>query len=452
MSIRRRITIASATAVAVTVVIVSVGAFIAARQQVLQPIDQSLEQRAAAIADVPPFIDREGGRNLIGSLGSILFRPRPGDFDSVYYQVIFPDGALVNVGEDELTLPLPDPDDVDADEPGLRSLWVDGVHLRVIAVYQPDLDVIVQIARPLTEADETLRDFAGMLALGSLLGIGLAVVLGSLVSRNAVRPIDELRTQVSHIAATQELGERIDVEGDDEVAELARAFNDLLAQLETAREQQVRLVRDAGHELRTPLTALRMNLEMLQRHDLESDDRTVMIEAAHAEVAELSDLVAEIVDLATDRYEEEPRSDVALTEIVENVAERLDRRNGRAVTIESDGSIVEGRPEALERAVANIIANADKWSPEGQPIHVKIDSGTITIEDHGPGIPDEDLPHVFERFYRADAARTAPGSGLGLSIVDQIVTEHGGEVFARNAENGGGAVVGFRLPAENSST
>ena len=107
MSIRRRITIASATAVAVTVVIVSVGAFIAARQQVLQPIDQSLEQRAAAIADVPPFIDREGGRNLIGSLGSILFRPRPGDFDSVYYQVIFPDGALVNVGEDELTLPLP---------------------------------------------------------------------------------------------------------------------------------------------------------------------------------------------------------------------------------------------------------------------------------------------------------------------------------------------------------
>lgn len=446
MSIRRRITIASATAVAVTVVIVSIGAFVAARQQVLQPIDESLEQRAVAIVEVPRFFDREQGRNLIGGLGNILFRPRPGDFDSVYYQVLFPDGAVIDVGEDGLTLPIPEPDEVDATQPLLRSIRVDGVHLRVVTVYQPDLDVIVQIARPLTEADETLRDFAGMLALGSLLGIGLAVALGALVSRNAVRPIDELRTQVSDIASTQELGERISVDGDDEVADLARAFNDLLAQLEASREQQVRLVRDAGHELRTPLTALRMNLEMLRRHDLDGDDRSVMIAAANAEVEELSELVTEIVDLATDRYEEEPRSEVALDEIVSNVATRLERRNGRPLTVVSDGSVVEGRPEALERAVANIVANADKWSPEGAVIEVSIESGTVAVSDRGPGIPEADLPHVFERFYRADTARSAAGSGLGLSIVDQIVSDHGGTVFARNGEDGTGAVVGFSLP------
>ena len=447
MTIRRRITVAAAIAVAVTVVIVSVGAFIAARQQILQPIDESLEQRAQSITDVPSFFDRDGGRGPIGGLGNILFRPRAGDFDSVYYQVIFSDGSLLNIGEEELTLPVPEPDEVDPDEPVLRSIWVDDLHLRVVAVVQREFDVIVQIARPLTEADEALRDFAGMLALGGIVGIGLAIVLGTLVSRNAVRPIEDLRSQVSDIAQTQELGERIDVEGDDEVADLARAFNDLLAQLDASREQQVRLVRDAGHELRTPLTALRMNLEMLQRHDVEGEDRRVMIEAAHAEVAELSELVTEIVDLATDRYEEEPRSEVSLEQIVANVSERLDRRNGRLVVVESDGSVVDGRPEALERAVANIMSNADKWSPDGEPIHVRIDDGTVVIADRGPGIPEDDLPHVFERFYRSDAARTTPGSGLGLSIVDQIVSDHGGVVFARNSDNGGGAEVGFSLPA-----
>ena len=156
--------------------------------------------------------------------------------------------------------------------------------------------------------------------------------------------------------------------------------------------------------------------------------------------------MTEIVDLATDRYEEEPLSDVSLEELVVSVAERLERRNGRQVEMTSDASVVHGRPEALERAVANIIANADKWSPEGAPISVDIEDGSVTVEDAGPGIPDSDLAHVFERFYRADAARTTPGSGLGLSIVDQIVSDHHGAVFARNADSGSGAVVGFSLP------
>jgi two-component system sensor histidine kinase MprB len=446
MTIRRRITVASATAVAVTVVVMSIGAFIAARQNVLEPIDESLLERVDAITGAPSEFDRSFGRGSIGGFGIPLFRPRPGDFDSVYYQIIFPDGAMLNLGEDELVLPLPEVEDINQSEPKLRSIRVDDLHLRVVAVYQPDVDVIVQLARPLTEADETLRSLAGMLAVGSLAGIALAAGLGLLVSRNAVRPIEELRREVSEIAETQELGERIDVEGDDEVAELASAFNDLLAQLETSKDQQVRLVRDAGHELRTPLTALRMNLEILQRHEVSTEERATMLDAAHAEVEELSDLVAEIVDLATDRYEEEPMSEVALNEIVANVAERLERRNGRKVIVESDGTIVEGRPEALERAVTNIVANADKWSPDDAPIEVSVDEGTVTVTDAGPGIPDEDLPHVFDRFYRSAVARTTTGSGLGLSIVDQIVTDHGGEVFARNADPGPGAVVGFLLP------
>lgn len=443
MSIRRRITVASATAVAVTVVLMSVGAFIAARQQLLGPIDDSLLARSADLTGASSEVNRRGPG---GNLGNLLFRPGAGDFDSVYYQLIFPDGAVLNVGEDALVLPAPDADAVAQGDPTLNDIWVDGVHLRMVTSVDESIGVIVQIARPLTEADETLRDLAWMLALGSLAGIAFAALLGMLVSRNAVKPIEDLRLDVAAIADTQQLGDRIDVEGDDEVAELASAFNDLLAQLETARAQQVRLVRDAGHELRTPLTALRMNLEVLQRHEVPKDERDVMIGAAHAEVEELSDLVTEIVDLATDRYEEEPLSDVSLEELVESVAERLERRNGRQVEMSSDASVVHGRPEALERAVANILANADKWSPDGQPISVEIIDGSVTVIDAGPGIPDSDLPHVFERFYRADTARTTPGSGLGLSIVDQIVSDHDGTVFARNADNGSGAVVGFSLP------
>jgi len=443
MSIRRRITVASAAAVAVTVVLMSVGAFIAARQQLLGPIDDSLLARAGDLTGISSDVNRRGPG---GSLGNLLFRPGAGDFDSVYYQLIFPDGAVLNVGEDALVLPNPDPADLETGQPSLRSIWVDDVHLRVVTAFDAPIGVVVQIARPLTEADETLRDLAWMLGLGSLAGIALASLLGMLVSRNAVKPIEDLRLDVAAIAETQQLGDRIDVEGDDEVAELASAFNDLLTQLEMARAQQVRLVRDAGHELRTPLTALRMNLEILQRHEVPRDERDVMIAAAHAEVEELSDLVTEIVDLATDRYEEEPVSDVSLEEVVESVAERMERRNGRQVEMRSDGSVVRGRPEALERAVANIIANADKWSPDGAAISVVVSEGSVAVSDSGPGIPASDLPHVFERFYRADAARTTPGSGLGLSIVDQIVGDHGGTVFARNDDNGSGAVVGFSVP------
>ncbi len=171
-----------------------------------------------------------------------------------------------------------------------------------------------------------------------------------------------------------------------------------------------------------------------------------MLDAAHAEVEELTELVSEVVDLASDRYEEEPTAIVDLVEIVEIVAERLERRNGRSISVHGDSSTVSGKRAALERAISNIVANADKWSPLDGEIVVTIDSGTLTVADSGPGIADVDIDHVFERFYRSVNARATTGSGLGLSIVEQIVTDHGGQVFARNRVDGTGAEVGFTLP------
>ena len=194
-----------------------------------------------------------------------------------------------------------------------------------------------------------------------------------------------------------------------------------------------------------------MNLEVLRRHEIEGEEREAMLAAANEEVEELSTLVSEIVDLATDRYEEEPKSDVDLGEVVAAVAERTTRRNGRPVEVDTDGTVVVGRREALERAVANIVANADKWAPEGSPILVTVEDGTVTVIDEGPGIADADIEHIFERFYRGDAARSTVGSGLGLSIVDTIVADHEGTTFAANRSEGG-AAIGFTLPVGDPST
>ena len=445
MTIRRRIALVSAAAVAVTVIVVSIGAFIGASRQIMGSIDQSLYDRAEIIQSVPVGLIPPGFDDF-ASGQSRNVRPGRSDFDSTFYQVILRDGTTINAGVEGIVLPAPSRDEVDRSTPTLRTVRVEDLSLRVVTVFHQETGAIVQLGRPLTEARETLAGFAVILAVGSVLGIAVAAGLGLLVARSALKPIDELRGSISDIAESGSLTERLEVTGGDEIAELAVAFNELLAEIEASKADQVRLVRDAGHELRTPLTALRTNLEILQRHDVPADERAAMIDAAHSEVEELSNLVTEVVDLATDRYEEEDATDVLLADLVEDIAERTKRRNGRDVVIEDDGSVVHVKRDAIERAISNIVANADKWTPEGEPIVVRIDSGGVTVEDRGPGFDAADVNHVFERFYRSSEARSMPGSGLGLSIVAQIVEDHGGTVFARNRSDGTGATVGFTLP------
>ncbi len=446
MTIRRRIALVAATAVAVAVVLISLGTFVGARRQVTSQIDESLLARADVVNRVRP-----------GALFLVLGveRPDPGtdriippgvaDFDATYYQAILRDGRVVNAGAEDLVLPEPERSDLDPDEPTLRSEWVDGVHLRIVTTVRTDGGVVLQIGRPLTEADEAMGRLAVLLLVGGAFGIALAGGLGLVVARQAVKPIGALTETVGDIAKTQSFTERVRVEGNDEVGELAREFNLLLDELESSKQEQVRLVRDAGHELRTPLTALRTNLEILQRHEVEPEERSEMLAAAHAEVEELESLVVEVVDLATDRYEEESPSSVDLGDVVRFVAARFHKRRGRAVEVQSDGSVVVGKRQAIERAVSNVMGNADKFAPTDTPMFVEVSEGTVTVSDSGPGFDKRDLPHVFERFYRSDTARSEPGSGLGLSIVKQIIDDHDGDVFARNRPEGG-AEVGFSIP------
>ncbi|MGA9596573.1 MAG: HAMP domain-containing sensor histidine kinase, partial [Acidimicrobiia bacterium] len=280
----------------------------------------------------------------------------------------------------------------------------------------------------------------------AVVGVLIAAAIGYLVARGAARPIRQLAEAAEHVAETQELAARIDVHRTDEVGRLAESFNSMLAALESSREQQRRMVHDAGHELRTPLTAIRTNIELLSRVDnIPDEERKQMIADIDTEIQELSGLVTELVDLAAEPPSStEVTEEVNLADVVDRVADKFRRRSGNTINVVADESVVLGRTATLERAVSNLIDNAVKWSPADAPIDVTVETGRVSVADRGPGIDEADRPFIFNRFYRATAARSTPGSGLGLSIVAKVAEDHGGQTFVADA--GPGAVVGFEIP------
>jgi len=445
VKLRTRIVLVAAVAVAVAVVVVSAAAFLLARRELRSEVDESLIERALIIqglADDAHGIVGEGGASR-PPLG--LLSGRGPSFDTVYYQVTLSTGEVL-IPEGQAPLPPAD-GSVTANQAVLSDEDVDGVHVRMITFASDPLG-LVQMARPLTEVDATLAGLALALSVIDMIGVLLAAGAGMLVARSALKPIDDLAEAAEHVAETQDLAARIEVGPNDEIGRLARNFNAMLSALEESRSQQQRLVRDAGHELRTPLTALRTNIELLGRtKNLSDDQRLELITAAEAEVKDLSVLVGEVVDVASDRYTEEPIEELFLDDIVGQSVERADRRTTIDIDVTSERSPVQGRSVALARAIDNLLDNALKWGADGEQIEVMVADGRVSVRDHGPGIDEADRDLVFDRFYRSASARSMPGSGLGLSIVKQIVEAHGGEVFVEVVD-GGGAVVGFEIPSQ----
>ncbi|MYT28468.1 MULTISPECIES: HAMP domain-containing sensor histidine kinase [unclassified Streptomyces] len=282
---------------------------------------------------------------------------------------------------------------------------------------------------------------AGVVALAGAVGWWLACrITGRLV---------RLTAAAERVAAHGRTDVVVPVAGRDEVARLGRAFDDMLGRLTTAVRDQQRLVQDAGHELRTPLTSLRTNISLLKRFDeLPPDARGELLADLAGEARELTDLVNELVDLAAGQRDDDPPADVRLAEVAERAAASARRRTGREITVRADRpALVAGRPAALHRAVSNLLENAAKFDAEGTaPIEVVVTGARVEVLDRGPGIADCDRPYVFDRFYRAPAARGLPGSGLGLAIVREIATAHGGRAYAA-ARPDGGARLGFTVRA-----
>jgi two-component system sensor histidine kinase MprB len=325
---------------------------------------------------------------------------------------------------------------------------VDGLHVRVLTTAL-EAGGAVQAVQSLEDVDGTLARLALVLAGVAAGGVGIAVLLGWLVARGAVRPVARLTAAAERVTTTRDLSERIEIDGGrDELTRLAGSLNAMLAALEESVDARRQLVADASHELRTPLTSLRMNIEFLAEDGaLAQPDRERLLRDVSEQLGELGVLVGDLVELARDERIEVAREEVRLDLVAQEAVETARRHApDRRFELRAAPCLVHGLPGQLARAVNNLLDNAVKWSPAGAAVEIDVEpGGVLTVRDHGPGIDPGDLPHVFERFYRARAARGLPGAGLGLAIVRHVADSHGGTVEASNVPEGGTRLA-LRIP------
>jgi two-component system, OmpR family, sensor histidine kinase MprB len=431
VSIRLRITLLAAAAVAVAVAGSAAVVYVVVRHQLLGEIDSSLVAPARGFVEHPP-----PGVEL----GYVQLGPRAGLGGPPTYQ------QLIDASGRGAAVDLPGLDRAKKlAASGGKPFYTDGsvshTHVRVYNA-QVANGVVMQVARSLSEVDHTLNRLGLYMLLIGLAGVGIAGGLGLLVASATLRPVEHLTSVAEEVTATRDLSRRIDVHSEDELGRLASAFNEMLGALDTSVKAQRRLVADASHELRTPLASLRTNIEVLAGgKELPAGEREKLLADVIGEVEELSALVGDLVEI--DREQPAEVEDVRLDELVENAVARAKVRTPRVLfRTQLQESVVRGAPVQLERAVSNLLDNAAKWSSS---VDVAVSDSEVTVRDHGPGISQEDLPHVFDRFYRAADARNLPGSGLGLAIVRQVAQTHGGEATAENAPDGG-AVFRLKLP------
>ncbi|GAA1964590.1 HAMP domain-containing sensor histidine kinase [Amycolatopsis minnesotensis] len=306
----------------------------------------------------------------------------------------------------------------------------------------------LQVAVRSDGVEQSLRRIRKILVAAGAGGVLLACALGYLIARTSLRPVAAIVAATKRVTATRDPGHRIAVRGEDELAQLARNFNTMLAALEDSVTAQRRLVADASHELRTPITSLRSDIDLLTlAGPLEPDRQRRVLDRVHEQFAELTQLVNDLIELARGDEPGDAAEEVRLDDIVGHCRDRADRHwPGIAFTTELEPTVVDGVPDRLARAIANLLDNAAKFSPDGGTVAVRLRDRILTVTDQGPGIAPDDLPMVFDRFYRAPAARTLPGSGLGLAIVAQVAKAHGAGVEVTSPEDGGTSVV-IRFPA-----
>ena len=444
-SLASRVTLLATIAVGLSVAIVALAAFLTVRMQMQQTLDDSLLQRADAAA------------NSI-ALGSLSANKVPSwALGAADVRIAFLNADRTTTSADRgptLTLGSPELDVATAQsKQSVRTVVAAGERYRVVAVpFGPGQALV--LAQSLEAQDETLEKLGLVLALFGIAGVVGAGFAGWAVARNGLRPVRRLTSAAEEIARTEQL-DPIEVGGNDEIARLATAFNAMLLALSASRDRQRQLVADAGHELRTPLTSLRTNLDLLvqadQRGGLDESARTELLDDVRFQIEELTNLIGDLVELARDGPLPNAVEAVDMAEIVDRAVERVRRRAASLqFEVHTEPWWVTGDAGPLERAVTNLLDNAAKWSPPLGVVTVRLSSGTLLVTDQGHGISAEDLPHVFDRFYRSKESRTMPGSGLGLAIVRQVAVRHGGSVRAGRSP-AGGAAFWLELPGSPTS-
>jgi two-component system sensor histidine kinase MprB len=463
VSLRLRLALVAAFAVAAAVVFASVVVYFIVRSSLYGPIDAGLRTAATQIRLAPgtkPYRGKRPHQFILHAdgFGSTTGFPLPFRLVANNGDTFLPDNAY----SDSLG-PLTATAHARAVASGSSKAYffdahVDGQAARIYTarfqVCCPVEYYAVQIAASLEAADHALARIRLWLIVVAISGIGVASVSGFLVAREALKPVRRLSATAEHVRLTQDLTQRIEVTGTDELSQLATTFNAMLASLDDAAQRQRQLVQDASHELRTPLTSLRTNIEVLASDGpMPAEDRRQLLADVVAQLTEMTALIGELTELARGDGQQTSLEEVRL-DLVTAEAIRRTARNHPDVPIDSELSptTAVGTPATLERAIANLLDNAAKWSPSGAHVDVRLQNGELSVRDRGPGISDSDLPHIFERFYRATSARSMPGSGLGLAIVKQVAEAHGGTVVAEHAPPPeGGTIMRFTIGNGNGA-
>ncbi|GAA3411906.1 sensor histidine kinase [Streptosporangium vulgare] len=455
-SLRSRLTLLVAAAVALAIAVCAVLCWFVVRAELLRQVERSLDGRPQGIEWIVPYCQGEpggpGGPGEPGAPREVMdHRPQ---LRLPPIQLIYADGRRCVAGSTPVKV-TPADLALTYGPPGRREfrngVTDTGEEVRVMTKnIRPGLAVME--SRSLGEVHSTLATLAGILAAVTALGVLGAASAGLLVSRTALRPVGRLTEAVEYVARTEDLDTRIPVEGTDEIARLGVSFNAMTTALAGSRERQRRLIADAGHELRTPLTSLRTNIDLLLRSEnagrpLDAAPKRRLLANLKAQFEEMSTLVGDLLQLSRSEDEHEPHVEVAFHDVVEAAVRRARlRAPDTSIEVELSPWYLRGDQAALERAVVNLLDNAVKFSPGGaDPVSVRLRGGELTVRDHGPGIPGEELPYVFDRFWRSSSARSMPGSGLGLAIVAKAVRDAGGEVSLENA-SGGGTLARVHLP------
>jgi two-component system sensor histidine kinase MprB len=497
VTLRTRIAAAAGVSVAVAVLAAAVGLYVAVSTDLRGEVDTGLRARARAFTQPPPGGGGTGAGDQGGAEGpgpaGLFGNPPPGPGGpspdgsgggsgggagegagdgageggaaglpstvqpapfggaSGYVQFLAPSGRVQvpgGQGSSPATIPVTARDRAiarDGSGSALSDRTVHGTKLRVLTEGLGARGAVM-VARPLGEVDSELSRLLLILAIVGAAGIALAAALGAGVARVALAPVRRFTARTETLTeegalrgASLDLSKRLEVEGSDELGRLADSFNRTLDALESSIVAQRRLVADAGHELRTPIASLRANIQVLGEAERlpEADQESLRADIV-AELDELTALVGDVVELARGTASEGGDvDDVRLDAIVAAAIDTATRRGGVRFEQHLEPTVVTGQAARIDRAVGNLLDNARRWSPDGGVVEVALRDGVLSVRDHGPGFDEQDLPHVFDRFYRADRARGLPGSGLGLAIVRQAAESCGGGAQASNAPGGG---------------
>jgi two-component system sensor histidine kinase MprB len=449
LPLQRRVAYLTTIAVALAVALTSVAGYLTLRLSLYNALDHELVNTATSVAgeSAAPEIQRLGGLTesalRAGNVSLAAVRA-----DGNFYFV--PDErAHLELGSDEVTIAR-----LQRGYSARSGVSSHGEQYRIVAVPIPDLGghYALVLGRPLKPTNDILSSTWLVLLIFGGAGVALAALVGASVARSSLRPVRQLSAAVERVTETKELTP-ITLNASGDIAVLAESFNQMLQSLASSRERQAQLIADAGHELRTPLTSLRTNIDLLTADArsgmLSQQDRIDIMSDVTAQLVEFTTLIGDLVQLARDDTSTKPVP-LDFRDVVNAALDRARRRgHGMRFDVELDPFYVVGDSDMLERAVTNLLDNAVKWSPPGGTVRVQLEGDRLRVADQGPGIAEADLPHVFDRFYRADTARNTPGTGLGLSIVAQTITQHGGWVRAgRSAQ--GGAEFTIHLPGASS--